>query len=280
MVEDLASECWFCLSNPKLSKHLLVSIGEHCYIALPKGQLPNVKEGALVPGGGHVLVVPIAHFPTLKSLPAEQGVPLVSELEKIKSALRSCYAQFGCAFLSFEVARHSGKGGHAHVQVSSYLSHYCRCDAQLSFRSAPFHKTWQTQQKKCFVRLAMTRASASLKMETALYSGHVQKTVIFVSICRMARCLFISSSKVDSICSSAGALPLVCVLYFEADSLTQGNFGSTAASLWQGRLESMRTHRCRGKGGVQSIQKSLLQVRSSSLILLNQAIAQFHVRQT
>lgn len=87
-------------------------------MTLPKGQLPNVKEGAKVPGGGHVLIIPIAHFPTLKSVPAEQAASVLGEVEQTKSALRACYAQFGCAFLSFEMARNSGKGGHAHIQVS------------------------------------------------------------------------------------------------------------------------------------------------------------------
>lgn len=65
------------------------------------------------------MIVPIAHFPTLKALPAEQAVSVVAEVEQTKSALRSCYAQFNCAFLAFEVERNRGKGGHAHIQVCS-----------------------------------------------------------------------------------------------------------------------------------------------------------------
>jgi hypothetical protein len=31
------SQCWFCLSNPSLEKHLIVSIGEETYLAVAKG---------------------------------------------------------------------------------------------------------------------------------------------------------------------------------------------------------------------------------------------------
>jgi hypothetical protein len=31
------SQCWFCLSNPNLEKHLIVSIGEEIYLAVAKG---------------------------------------------------------------------------------------------------------------------------------------------------------------------------------------------------------------------------------------------------
>jgi hypothetical protein len=52
------SDCWFCLSNEQCAKHLVVSIGTECYVALPKGQLlDSGAEGNLVPGGGHVLIM-------------------------------------------------------------------------------------------------------------------------------------------------------------------------------------------------------------------------------
>lgn len=55
-----AGECWFCLSNPKVTKHLIASIGNECYVTLPKGQVPNTQDGSSpVPGGGHVLIIPV-----------------------------------------------------------------------------------------------------------------------------------------------------------------------------------------------------------------------------
>lgn len=53
-----ADECWFCLSNPKVTKHLIASIGSETYVTLPKGQLCST-DSSPVPGGGHVLLIPV-----------------------------------------------------------------------------------------------------------------------------------------------------------------------------------------------------------------------------
>ncbi|KAK4686926.1 CWF19-like protein 1, partial [Tremellales sp. Uapishka_1] len=119
------AECWFCLSNPKVTKHLIVGIGSETYVTLPKGQLiptlpAHIAQGGskpLVPGGGHVLIIPIAHHPTLLSIPPADAMSIISELESYKSSLRACYASYGAVPVTFEVARLSGRGGHAHVQV-------------------------------------------------------------------------------------------------------------------------------------------------------------------
>ncbi|RDX56437.1 nuclear protein [Lentinus brumalis] len=121
--EIAPDECWFCLSNPNLAKHLIVSIGSECYVTLPKGQIIPTHQGAnhpnapRVPGGGHVLIVPITHYPTYLSIPPDLAEPIVDETEKYKAALRSMYAKHGAAAVCFEVGRMSAKGGHAHVQV-------------------------------------------------------------------------------------------------------------------------------------------------------------------
>ncbi|WWC96714.1 hypothetical protein V866_003586 [Kwoniella sp. B9012] len=119
------AECWFCLSNPKVTKHLIVAIGSETYVTLPRGQLiptlpKHIAQGGqkpLVPGGGHVLIIPIAHHPTLLSIPAEDAMSIISELESFKSSLKACYASYGAVPVSFEIGRLSGRGGHAHIQV-------------------------------------------------------------------------------------------------------------------------------------------------------------------
>ncbi|GJJ12316.1 hypothetical protein Clacol_006557 [Clathrus columnatus] len=115
-------ECWFCLSNPNLVKHLLVAIGKECYVTLPKGQIPptNVPDStslAPVPGGGHVLIVPISHFPTLPSIPSDLAPPILSEISDFRAALTSFYAIYNAVPITFEVSRLTAKGGHAHVQI-------------------------------------------------------------------------------------------------------------------------------------------------------------------
>ncbi|KAI6036431.1 CwfJ C-terminus 1-domain-containing protein-like protein [Pisolithus microcarpus] len=116
-------ECWFCLSNPNLAKHLIVSIGTECYLTLPKGQIIPTQSAAagsnisLVPGGGHVLIVPIAHQPTYTTISPDIAPPIIEETDKYKSALRNLYAEYGAAAVFFEVGRLSSKGGHAHIQA-------------------------------------------------------------------------------------------------------------------------------------------------------------------
>ncbi|CDZ96519.1 Uncharacterized conserved protein [Phaffia rhodozyma] len=132
------AECWFCLSNPKVTKHLIVSIGTETYVTLPKGQLPPTasatkmvqnkvtglpempagsEQPGLVPGGGHVLIIPISHYPTVLSIPKEDAVGIESEIEKTKAALAKCYKVYNSVPVVFEVGRSGGRGGHAHLQI-------------------------------------------------------------------------------------------------------------------------------------------------------------------
>lgn len=57
-------------------------------MTLPKGQIHAThddKAASLVPGGGHVLIVPIAHYPTLASLAPEVGASVLEEVEQYVS---------------------------------------------------------------------------------------------------------------------------------------------------------------------------------------------------
>jgi hypothetical protein len=88
-----------------------------------------------VPGGGHVLIVPIAHFVTLDTIPGELRPSIMGECtryiftkhssneaytlpcHRYQAALRALYAKHGAAAVFFEVGRVSAKGGHAHIQA-------------------------------------------------------------------------------------------------------------------------------------------------------------------
>lgn len=88
-----------------------------------------------MPGGGHVLIVPITHYPTYSTIPPDLAPPIFEETEKylildfeifneyklfafrFKSALKHFYAKHGAVPVVFEVGRLSAKGGHAHVQA-------------------------------------------------------------------------------------------------------------------------------------------------------------------
>ena len=80
--------CWFCLSGAEVEKHLIVSIGDHSYLALPKGGLTP----------DHVLILPIAHYASLLDIPEE----VETEISKFKKALKSCFKKQGKSVVFFE----------------------------------------------------------------------------------------------------------------------------------------------------------------------------------
>ena len=71
-----------------MEKHLVVSVGDHAYLALPKGGL-NPE---------HILILPIAHYASLLDLPQE----VEDEVNKFKSALKKCFKKQGKAAVIFE----------------------------------------------------------------------------------------------------------------------------------------------------------------------------------
>lgn len=71
------SKCWFCLSSPVVSKHLVISVGTEIYLALAKGGL--VED--------HFLILPITHHQSLSILPKN----VKEELELYKKAVAKYY---------------------------------------------------------------------------------------------------------------------------------------------------------------------------------------------
>uniref|UniRef100_A0A671YDY5 CWF19-like protein 1 n=1 Tax=Sparus aurata TaxID=8175 RepID=A0A671YDY5_SPAAU len=80
--------CWFCLASPQVEKHLVISIGSHCYLAMAKGGLTP----------DHMLILPIGHYQSVVELSSE----VVVEMEKYKSALKSFYKSKGERCVLFE----------------------------------------------------------------------------------------------------------------------------------------------------------------------------------
>lgn len=97
-------ECWFCLSSPTLSSHLLISIGGSAYLAAPKGPIRD----------DHVLVVPVGHVGSVSELVAavdsnnnpaesEEQLGVLEELGKYLAAVRTMEATLGNTVIGFEV---------------------------------------------------------------------------------------------------------------------------------------------------------------------------------
>lgn len=71
------SKCWFCLSSPVVSKHLVISVGTEIYLALAKGGL--VED--------HFLILPITHHQSLSILPQD----VKEEMNLYKQAVTKYY---------------------------------------------------------------------------------------------------------------------------------------------------------------------------------------------
>ncbi|KAJ2962797.1 hypothetical protein NQZ79_g2046 [Umbelopsis isabellina] len=110
--------CWFCLANPKVTKHLITSIGNEVYATLAKGPLVSSAENNM-PGGGHILLIPITHYETIQSIPMDSQVNVITELERFKSSLRRMFEKYGQDMVVTEISRHSGRNSlsHAHIQI-------------------------------------------------------------------------------------------------------------------------------------------------------------------
>jgi len=100
-----SADCWFCLSSPKVEKHLVVSIGEEVYLALAKG--PLVPE--------HVLILPITHYGSASQLPDA----VWEEVEKYQKSLEKCFREkLGKTCIVYERNTPSKAGQvHCHLQV-------------------------------------------------------------------------------------------------------------------------------------------------------------------
>jgi hypothetical protein len=67
-VNDRGSGCWFCLSNPKVEKHLVISVAEESYLALAKGPINEVKIVNFLPNTLFVLLFVILLINFCKTL--------------------------------------------------------------------------------------------------------------------------------------------------------------------------------------------------------------------
>nr|XP_022339809.1 CWF19-like protein 1 [Crassostrea virginica] len=80
--------CWFCLGSPEVEKHLVVSVGTECYLALAKG--------GLVPD--HALILPIGHHQSMVLAPDE----VRQEIDKYKKSLIKLYKKNNKSVIFFE----------------------------------------------------------------------------------------------------------------------------------------------------------------------------------
>lgn len=88
--DDHTADCWFCLASGNLRTHLVLSVAEHCYMAMPRGALHPL----------HCLVSSIQCVPSKSHL----STAAIGEFKRYEECLDSLYRQDGMALMSFERA--------------------------------------------------------------------------------------------------------------------------------------------------------------------------------
>ncbi len=91
------------MSSEQYEAHLVASIAEAAYIALPKGGI----------NGDHVLIIPVEHHPALVNAP----IPVRKEVEAYKASLAKYYAAKGQYMVAFERVAITRNPAHTHMQV-------------------------------------------------------------------------------------------------------------------------------------------------------------------
>ena len=112
------SECFFCLSNPNLSTHLITSIATDTYVTTAKGPLTLASTHPGLQIACHMLIIPLTHAPTLAAVSERSSqTATYSELQRYRSALNSMLqakAANKLGSVTWEISR--DRGVHFHWQ--------------------------------------------------------------------------------------------------------------------------------------------------------------------
>lgn len=96
-------DCWFCFDNPKLDKHLIISLGNFTYLALP-------KRGSLTPG--HCFLVPMQHSIASNVLDEE----IWEELQSFKKCLVKMFGSKNQDVLFMETVQDLKRQRHTYIE--------------------------------------------------------------------------------------------------------------------------------------------------------------------
>ena len=105
-----AGECWFCLASESVKTHLIASVGDNCYVALPRGGLtPH-----------HALIIPIACVPSR----VHMSIAAKEDLRKYQDGIQAMYQQKqNSVSLRFERSIRTKGKDHMQVQMVPVPSH-------------------------------------------------------------------------------------------------------------------------------------------------------------
>ena len=100
---DHDESCWFCLASPQLKAHLVLSVGKHSYLALPRGGMHHL----------HCLIVPIECVPNrIHSSPQA-----LCEIALYETAVERLHRKHNHATLVFERCIRTQGKDHSQTQL-------------------------------------------------------------------------------------------------------------------------------------------------------------------
>lgn len=113
-------KCFFCLSNPKVDKNLIVSIGKDNYLALAKGPLCSKAARDRLGCSGHIILIPLAHVSYYNGITTHADNcrldSTLAEQQSYCAALQELYNAHDLQMCGFEISR-TKKGVHIHRQM-------------------------------------------------------------------------------------------------------------------------------------------------------------------
>lgn len=125
------SECYFCLSNPKLEAHMIISIGSHSYMTIAKG--PLLRPNKTRDFSGHAIIIPIDHGPVLPGPLSDSEA--YKEMGHFQTSLAKAFLSNLYATVFYEISR--PENVHFHMQMVPVTLE----DAQSTFERALADRT-------------------------------------------------------------------------------------------------------------------------------------------
>lgn len=124
IVVEPHADCWFCLVNPKVEKHMIVTATTEVYIATARGPVNPY----------HVQILPVKHAPCFAACPPELQQALQVQL----AALRKMFEDAGQECLVWErwIPMGSSSANHMQVQVLPIDKTRAGSDARAALEAA------------------------------------------------------------------------------------------------------------------------------------------------
>eukprot|EP00397_Hematodinium_sp_SG-2012_P018306 GEMP01018750.1.p1 GENE.GEMP01018750.1~~GEMP01018750.1.p1 ORF type:complete len:627 (+),score=145.97 GEMP01018750.1:38-1882(+) len=105
IVVEPHADCWFCLANPKVQKHMILKVTPHVYLTTAKGGLTE----------DHVLILPVKHAPSYAACPVE----LQHSIDAFIDAVRKMFQKDGKEIIVWErwIPQRMTQANHMQIQI-------------------------------------------------------------------------------------------------------------------------------------------------------------------